>query len=128
MNNLINQFRVGQIWIKNYLPVIVEFVFCIAIKVTDPPNPDILESAEMKDVYSLTPFVTVQTENHVGPKQETHIQLPLPEEYGVGGSIKVFTSNVYEIDDISENSWTLLDTRCTVSKNVISFDARSFSL
>ncbi|XP_048762419.2 uncharacterized protein LOC125670992 isoform X2 [Ostrea edulis] len=100
----------------------------LLLQVTDPPNPDILESAEMKDVYSLTPFVTVQTENHVGPKQETHIQLPLPEEYGVGGSIKVFTSNVYEIDDISENSWTLLDTRCTVSKNVISFDARSFSL
>lgn len=97
-------------------------------KVTEPPNADILETSEMKDVYSITPFVRVEAENHVGPKQDVQLQLPVPEEYGVGGTIKIFTSNVYEIDDISENSWTLLDTRCNVTKDVISFDSRTFSL
>lgn len=82
----------------------------------------------MKDVYSITPFVRVEAENHVGPKQDVQLQLPLPEEYGVGGTIKIFTSNVYEIDEISENSWTLLDTRCNVTKDAISFDSRTFSL
>ena len=103
-------------------------MFLIFDKVTEPPNPDILESSEMKDVYSITPFIRVQAENHLGPKQEVQTQLPLPEEYGVGGTIKVFTSNVYEIDDISENSWTLLDTRCNVTKDVITFDSKTFSL
>nr|XP_022302301.1 uncharacterized protein LOC111110199 isoform X3 [Crassostrea virginica] len=98
------------------------------LEVTEPPNPDILESSEMKDVYSITPFIRVHAENHLGPKQEVQTQLPLPEEYGVGGTIKVFTSNVYEIDDISENSWTLLDTRCNVTKDVITFDSKTFSL
>uniref|UniRef100_K1R7E5 26S proteasome non-ATPase regulatory subunit 10 n=1 Tax=Magallana gigas TaxID=29159 RepID=K1R7E5_MAGGI len=97
-------------------------------QVTEPPNADILETSEMKDVYSITPFVRVEAENHVGPKQDVQLQLPLPEEYGVGGTIKIFTSNVYEIDDISENSWTLLDTRCNVTKDAISFDSRTFSL
>ncbi|XP_062585727.1 uncharacterized protein LOC134247368 isoform X2 [Saccostrea cucullata] len=100
----------------------------VFLQVTDPPDAGILESAEMKDVYSITPFVRSQAENYVGPKQEIQMQLPLPEEYGVGGTIKVFSSNVYEIDDINENSWNLLDTRCNISKDVISFDTRTFSL
>lgn len=82
----------------------------------------------MKDVYFIILFVWVEVENYVGFKQDVQFQFFLLEEYGVGGIIKIFIFNVYEIDDISENSWIFLDIRCNVIKDVILFDLWMFLL
>ena len=82
----------------------------------------------MKDVYSVTPFCRLYTDNNEGPKKEVQMKLPLPVEYGVGGTFQVFMSNVYEVDDVTENSWSPTESKPVIAKDIVSFDMRSFSM
>lgn len=100
----------------------------VILEITDPPSSELFGSTEMEDVYSCTCFCSVQAENKIGPKNDVLFRLPLPVEYGQGGELCAFSSNVYEIGDISPDSWAALDTNVNISNKRVEFSSRTFSV
>jgi hypothetical protein len=49
-------------------------------------------------------------------------------EYGQGGELCAFSSNVYEIGDVSPDSWAALNTNINISNNRVEFSSRTFSV
>ena len=102
--------------------------YILSLQITDPPSSELFTSTEMEDVYSCTCFCNVQAENKIGPKNDVLFRLPLPMEYGQGGELCAFSSNVYEIGDVSPDSWAALNTNINISNNRVEFSSRTFSV
>ncbi|XP_052090089.1 uncharacterized protein LOC127726679 isoform X1 [Mytilus californianus] len=100
----------------------------LTLEITDSPNPELFATTHMENVYSCTCFCSVHTENKAGPKNDVIFRFPLPEEYGQGGQLYAFQSNVYEIGDVSVDSWTALNTNVNVSNKLVEFSSRTFSV
>ena len=102
--------------------------YILSLQITDPPSSELFTSTEMEDIYSCTCFCNVQAENKIGPKNDVLFRLPLPMEFGQGGKLCAFSSNVYEIGDVSPDSWAALDTNVNISNDRVEFSSRTFSV
>ncbi|XP_076074981.1 uncharacterized protein LOC143045972 isoform X1 [Mytilus galloprovincialis] len=100
----------------------------LTLEITDSPNPELFATTKMENVYSCTCFCSVHTENKVGPKNDVIFRFPLPEEYGQGGQLYAFQSNVYEIGDVSADSWAALNTNLNITNKLVEFSSRTFSV
>ncbi|VDI26429.1 Hypothetical predicted protein [Mytilus galloprovincialis] len=100
----------------------------LTLEITDSPNPELFATTKMENVYSCTCFCSVHTENKVGPKNDVIFRFPLPEEFGQGGQLYAFQSNVYEIGDVSADSWAALNTNLNISNKLVEFSSRTFSV
>ncbi|KAK3103207.1 hypothetical protein FSP39_017440 [Pinctada imbricata] len=72
----------------------------VKLEITNSPNPDIFEADDVRDVYSVTPFTRLYTDNNEGPKRDVQMTLPLPAEYGVGRKCGVETKKDVNLEKL----------------------------